>query len=552
MSNESSPDSLVGVVTGGYRVLSKIGSGTMGHVYDAEDVKSGRHVALKVLRKSHLDEMNARFVREGKTLALLSHPNIVQLVDMGQLDDGTLFLATELVPGGSLRDLMNHGPIEHRRALRLVRQLLDALQAAHDLGVVHRDIKPENVMIADGDFVKVLDFGVAKLLQDTVAGLGEANLTSVGFSVFGSALYISPESVTGQKLDGRSDIYSTGAMLFEMLAGRPVFDNEDPTAILRAQAFDPPPTLQQAAPTQTFTVELEALLARALAKKPEERYGSAADMIAAVDAVLQGMDPPSSRQPSVEEARPASSARAPSLGGAQPGASVFARLATQPPVSTTSKRKRTLAIAGIGAVMVLAIILIATRDKAADASKKPDAAQRQTTGPTKPDQAASVLSQGHDQFAQGNVEGALAAYERALRAKSALGADPKLRANLTTVLDGKDVLATIVALDLLSSLTPPASDLIASYASNGKLQPARHRALMLAERDGVDAKIDRVQGLLLDLQQATSCEDRKRVIQLLALRPDRRALPALKRMRAVKCVEPDATDAIARIETSAE
>src|SRR5262245_30459407 len=119
MSTEiSAEDKLIGAVTGGYRILSRIGSGTMGHVYEAEDVKNGKHVALKVLRKSHQKELTARFVREGKTLALLSHQNIVQLVDMGQLDDGALFLATELVPGGSLRDVMDRGPIEHRRALR--------------------------------------------------------------------------------------------------------------------------------------------------------------------------------------------------------------------------------------------------------------------------------------------------------------------------------------------------------------------------------------------------------------------------------------------------
>ena len=118
MSTETASETaLIGTVTGGYRVLSRIGSGTMGHVYDAEDVENGKHVALKVLHKSHQKELTARFVREGKTLALLSHPNIVQLVDMGQLDDGTLFLATELVPGASLRPVMDQGPIEHRRAL---------------------------------------------------------------------------------------------------------------------------------------------------------------------------------------------------------------------------------------------------------------------------------------------------------------------------------------------------------------------------------------------------------------------------------------------------
>jgi serine/threonine protein kinase len=543
MSTEiSSDEQLPGAVTGGYRLLSKIGSGTMGHVYEAEDTKTGKHVALKVLRKSKNEELTARFVREGKTLALLSHPNIVQLVDMGQLDDGTLFLATELVPGGSLRELMDRGPLGHPRALRLIRQLLDALQAAHDLGVVHRDIKPENVMIADGDIVKVLDFGVAKLLQDTVAGLGEANLTSVGFSIFGSALYISPESATGEKLDGRSDIYSTGAMLFEMLAGRPPFDNEDPMAILRAQAFEAPPTQRQAAPLQTFASELEALVARALAKKPDDRYRSAADMVPAVDAALQIIEPaPTLPAVSVAE-RPRSRSPGPE-----------ARLTTQPFGGRGgTSRNQKLAIAGVGGTLLLVLVIaLLVRDNRADASKQSGAASSMTH-PISRDGAATFLARGHEQFGNGHIEEALSSYERALRGEPTIASDPKLRAVLSSVLEGKDVLPSIVALDLLASLAPPASDVIAGYASKGKLEPARHRAMMLAERDGFASKVDSVQSWILDVQQATSCEDRKTAIELLANNPDRRALAVLKRMRAIKCVEQEAASAIARIDASAK
>ncbi len=542
MANEgSSDDQLIGAVTGGYRLLSKIGSGAMGHVYDAEDIKSGGHVALKVLRKSHNKELAARFIREGKTLALLSHPNIVQLVDMGQLDDGTLFLATELIPGGSLRELMSRGPIQHRRALRLVRQLLAALQAAHDLGVVHRDIKPENVMIADSDVVKVLDFGVAKLLQDTVAGLGEANLTSVGFSVFGSAHYIAPECVVGNPVDTRIDIYSTGAMLFEMLAGLPPFDNEDPLVILRAHAGDPPPTLQQAAPAQSFTPALEAIVARTLAKNPEDRYASATDMITAIDEALEVLKPKgaatSNPQAVPRFATPSDPQR---------------RAATE--VVNRPNRKVAFAAAGIGAAVVFAIVVvIATRGERADASKRADVGSASPATKTTPEQASALLARGHEQCAQGKAEECLAAYESALRATPTLRNDPTLRTNLTKVVQGnKDVLAMIVALDLLASLTPPAYETITTYASSGKLQPARHRAVMLAERDGVDGKIDRVQSWILDLQQATSCEDRKEAIDRLVRQPDRRALAILKRTRSVKCVEQDATDAIARIEASAK
>jgi hypothetical protein len=537
MSNDGSPeDQLIGAVTGGYRLLANIGSGAMGHVYDAEEIKTSSHVALKVLRKSHKKELAARFIREGKTLALLSHPNIVQLVDMGQLDDGALFLATELVPGGSLRALMDRGPIDPRRALRLVRQLLAALQAAHDLGVVHRDIKPENVMVTDGDVVKVLDFGVAKLLQDTVAGLGEANLTSVGFSVFGSAHYIAPECVVGNPVDARIDIYSTGAMLFEMLAGRPPFDNEDPLVILRAHAGDPPPTLKQAAPGRSFAPELEAIVGRALAKRPEDRFGSATDMITALDEVLKLLEPPTPTP--------------------QPAGIIAARLDGKRRATTEvvkrPNRGMTFAIAGVGAAVALAIVVIATHGESADA-KRSDVGTTSPANRTTPAQAPSLLARGHERFAQGKLEDALAAYERALRATPTLGSDPTLRANLTKVVESnKEVLAMIVALDLLASLTPPAYETITTYASSGKLEPARHRAVMLAERDGVDIKIDRVQSWILDLQQATSCEDRKEAIARLVQQPDRRALAILKRTRSVKCVEQEATDAITRIESAAK
>lgn len=561
---------LVGQVTGGYRVLSAIGSGTMGHVYDAEDVQTGARVALKVLRRGHKKELAARFLREGKTLALLSHPNIVQLVDMGQLDDGTLFLATELIPGGSLRAVMDKGPIETRRALMMVRQLLDALSAAHELGVVHRDIKPENVMVADGDVIKVLDFGVAKLLADTVAGLGEANLTSIGFSIFGSALYIAPESVTGQPVDARIDIYSTGAMLFEMLTRRPVFDDQDPAVILRQHAFEAPPTLQQVAPAMRFDPQLEALVARALAKQPDDRYRTAADMIVALDAVVQHLDQRAQRHAAEQARAPAAAARASS---APPNVAVASDHRARTEVVRLTNRKKLAIAGGAIAVVLAAIVLFFARGRSGSAAASvagPLAAQgselvragsnqeavdlleRSLVGRTTAEQAPAYLALGHAQFALGRPQQALAAYERALRAAPSIGSDKELRANLVKVLDGKGALESVLAVELLSSLAPPDLDAVVAYASSGKLADARHRAIMIAEREGAGDKVDRVQSWMLDLLQASGCDERKATIQLLARASDRRALVALKRLRTVKCVEREAAHAIAQIEAAAK
>jgi serine/threonine-protein kinase len=569
-------DGLIGTVSAGYRMIGRLGSGTMGHVYEAEDTSAGRHVALKVLHKHHQKELAPRFLREGKTLALLSHPNIVQLVDMGQLDDGALFLATELVPGESLRELMDRGVVEQRRALRMVRQLLEALDAAHALGVVHRDIKPENVMLAAGergDLVKVLDFGVAKLLADTVAGLGEANLTSVGFSIFGSALYIAPESVTGQPIDARIDIYSAGAMLYEMLTGRPLFDHEDPTVILRMHAFDPAPTLRAGAPSSTFTQQVEDLVAKALAKRPDDRFRSAADMIVALDEALASLAPPISDAPQ--------NAKSPSVHITQPA--TVARASSLPRAPTEHVRraagKRTLVIAGAvtAGVIALAVLVVgsggsrssaapATRGAVADlddsaqrassliaSGKQREAAallERQLEGATTAEHGRSYLALGHARFALGERLEALSAYERALRAMPALGSDTTLRTNLISMLEGKDSLGIVLALQLLSELSPPANEEIVGYASHGKLLDGRRRAAMLAERDGIADRIDRVASWTLDLRQSASCDERKQTIAQLANAADRRAVPALKRARGVKCLAGAAADALAKLQAA--
>ncbi|MBA3818610.1 MAG: serine/threonine protein kinase, partial [Deltaproteobacteria bacterium] len=189
MSGEATK--LEGTIAGDkYRVLAQLGSGSMGVVYEAQALEGGARVALKVLRVDDAT-VSARFLREAKTMSLFQHANIVELLEVGKLDDGTLFFATELVRGSTLRDLLEAGPIDARRTLAIVRQILDALAHAHAMGVVHRDIKPENIMLADGgspggnDLVKMLDFGVAKLVGDTAAVLGEGTLTMTGNAALG-------------------------------------------------------------------------------------------------------------------------------------------------------------------------------------------------------------------------------------------------------------------------------------------------------------------------------------------------------------------------------
>ena len=550
---------VVGTLAGNYRVMSELGTGSMGRVYQAEHVTTGKRVGLKVLHKHHQEEFAARFLREGKTLRLLNHPNIVELVAMGQLDNGSLYLATELVEGEPLRATMDRGPIEQRRALAIIRQVLDALDAAHALGVVHRDIKPENIMLAAGDTVKVLDFGVAKLLADTVAGLGEANLTMAGLSVFGSALYIAPESVVGAKVDARIDLYSAGAVLYEMITGKPPYDHPDPTELLKLHAFAPVPTLQAAAPGHSFTPEVEYLVGTALAKKPEERFRSAADMIAAVDAAAESLGAitgatqrprvwPTEENPVVKRAPTELVARRDRwqrLRGLPPkylyafagGLAVVILVAT---LVALSGRSESDAAPRTSELAAQANALLAAGDpkSAADLIERADARQRD---------GSAHLALGHARFALDRKLDALASYEQALRALPSLATDKELRKNLAASLDTKDSLAAVLALDLLASL--PDRDAVASYAATGKLADGRRRARMIAERDGFADKIDRVESWSLDLQQTASCDERKLLIEKLAATNDKRALATLKRLK-VKCVERETADAIARLEAA--
>ena len=284
---------LVGAVVGGkYQVRSKIGTGSMGDVYEAENAATQQVVALKVLRVDDAT-LAARFLREAKTMSLFQHPNIVELLEVGTHDDGRLFFAAELVRGSTLRVLLEDGPVEPRRALAIVRQVVDALGHAHAMGVVHRDIKPENVMIGAGteDHVKILDFGVAKLIGDTPAVLGEGTLTITGYGALGTPYYISPEAVLGRALDARADLYSVGVMLFEMLTGKPPYMHDDVAVLMRMHAAAPIPKLGERNSVLAVTPELELVVSEALAKKPELRFKSAAEMIVAIDAAARSLEP---------------------------------------------------------------------------------------------------------------------------------------------------------------------------------------------------------------------------------------------------------------------
>jgi eukaryotic-like serine/threonine-protein kinase len=603
---------LVGTVAGPYRVLSRLGTGVTAHVYEAERIDNGQRVALKVMHAHQQAEHGERFKREGKALSLFKHRNIVEMLDVGQLGDGSLYLATELVRGVSLRDVVDDGYVDLRRALAIIRQVLEALSAAHAVGVVHRDIKPENIMLADGgspdgtDLVKVLDFGVAKLLADTQHVLGENTLTRAGFSTFGSPHYIAPEIVLGGVVDPRADLYSLGALLFELVTQSPPFEADDVTALMLMHVSTPVPTLQSRMPDRTFTPQLEHLVAEALAKQADHRFRSAGEMLSALDAAIDSLavaavadatqrTPPAGVLPapfsSSGSAPPDDAARVSVPMAAPAGVDATAApapLPTERPVvpraaiATAPARperrrfpalrgRQRIVVAAGGAVVALLVIGMAASGGGGKGAPSPndDVAVRArhlvSTGDAKaavdlieaeiasgkPQSGASYLQLGHALFASSRALEGLGAYEHAIKLTAPLAKDDTLRANVIGALGGtgKETVAAAVALELATRISPPAHDEIVAAASTGKAGDVRRRAVAIAEREGLAGKIDRVESGLLDLQQATTCDDRRRAIVRLAATSDRRALVALKRARSQKCVEREAADAITRIES---
>ncbi|HWW76188.1 MAG TPA: protein kinase, partial [Pyrinomonadaceae bacterium] len=276
----SAPPEVVPGVTkfGAYRVLEKIGAGGMGTVYLAKDARLGRRVALKIL-PAHFardEELVRRFEQEARAASALNHPNILTVHEIGE-EDGRLYIVTEFVEGRTLRERLWDGTFAAAEALDVCAQVAGALQKAHAGGIIHRDIKPENVMLDEEGHVKVLDFGIAKQVAgapsvDTEAPTNARVDTASGI-VLGTTSYMSPEQVRGLELDGRTDVWSLGVVLYEMLTGHVPFDEKNFGDLVVSILHREPPALH--AFGADAPAEVEALIARALAKEREDRFDSA-------------------------------------------------------------------------------------------------------------------------------------------------------------------------------------------------------------------------------------------------------------------------------------
>ena len=268
------------IVDGRYRLNRLCGRGGMGWVYDAEHQGIGKRVALKILHPfySRSSDISERFRREARAASKIGHPHIADVFDFGTTEDGCLYIAMEFLEGEDLGNVLDEGPLPIDRALRITEQVCRALDAAHSAGVVHRDLKPENVFLIQNDFVKVLDFGIAKYVEDPK----EEKLTRPNIAL-GTPEYMAPEQVAG-KVEPRSDIYAVGAMLYEMLVGSPPFEGENYLEVFRRKALEDP--IAPSTLRDGIVPEVDALILRSLARKPEGRPASMAALADEIAALL--------------------------------------------------------------------------------------------------------------------------------------------------------------------------------------------------------------------------------------------------------------------------
>jgi hypothetical protein len=276
-----------GTKLGPYEIQSPLGAGGMGEVYRARDTRLGRDVALKILTEAFTQDADRlhRFELEARAVAALNHPNILAVFDIGQ-HNGTPFLVSELLEGDSLRAVFDNGTVPQRKAIEYGVQIAHGLAAAHEKGIVHRDLKPENVFITKDGRIKILDFGLAKLVQPMNANADERTMTSshtVAGVVMGTASYMAPEQVRGEAADTRTDIFAFGSVIYEMLSGVRAFRRDTAAETMTAVLKDDPPELSD--PGRNVSPTLERIVRRCLEKSPDQRFQSARDLSFALSAL---------------------------------------------------------------------------------------------------------------------------------------------------------------------------------------------------------------------------------------------------------------------------
>ncbi len=577
------PDSLVGqILNGRYRVIELIGKGGMGAIYRVEHLLMKKELACKIiLPQLGADEtVSRRFEREAEAAARLDHPNIITITDFGPTGDGQLFMVMELLSGPSLTQLLSSGPLPAPRALEITRQVLAALGHAHKSGVVHRDLKPDNIILTDRDgkeHVKLLDFGIAKI---TFGDRADESITEAGM-VFGTPEYLSPEQATGDPVDGRADLYATGIILFEMLAGRRPFESESKVKVISMHVTHPIPRLRETAPTLAANlVEVgrwEKVIDRALAKERDTRFADAAEFSAALDALAAvdlsqavtldgGRRPDANVELSVGHAETAMAMPEWTESWQQHGWRRGLLRAVSPAVrlwrfAIRWVRKSGLpwprALVGGSAALVAALLVLLVVALFAPSRHRAllnvqldhiqallvhgqlDDARTQLNAlvVVHPESARVQLLLGNLAINDGDRQRALARYRDALRLDHSYRTNPVLLANVTSLLDRH--FEGPMALELLAKeIGEPALPEIVECAKLCKEETVRRQAIDAAARlgapritEGEAAEADSDGAALIKLRSGRSCKERKGAAQVLIDSGDRRFIEPLRAAR---------------------
>lgn len=283
-------EKLIGTSLGQYRIIEQIGVGGMATVFKAYQAALDRYVAVKVLPAQHAltPGFSERFTREAKAVAQLNHPNILPIYDFGQEGDLS-YIVSKYVSAGTLKERMDT-PLSLQEAARFIEQLAGALDHAHRRGILHRDVKPSNVLVDEGDWTLLTDFGLAKIIA------GESQLTGSGVGI-GTPAYMAPEQIIGTEADHRSEIYALGVILYEMLTGRAPYEAETPMAMALKHVQEDPPLPRQLNPDLPEAVE--RVILKAMAKEPEHRYHSAGEMAQALTQALEASATPATQQKAI-------------------------------------------------------------------------------------------------------------------------------------------------------------------------------------------------------------------------------------------------------------
>ena len=356
------------VIGGKYRLTRQLGQGRASEVWAGEDVSNGQGIAVKLLSGALATnrEYVERFKREAQVLAALRNPYIVHVHDHGQTPEGLLFAAMDLLEGETLqRRLEAKGPFDPTEACALLDQILDALAAAHRVGVVHRDMRPENIMLAADArgraTIKVMDFGAAGI------DAGKGKQLTVAGAMLGIPQYAAPEQLRNEKTDARTDLYSVGCLAYALVAGEPPFSDPSPVKVMMAQMRDPPPPIRQRRPGVSLPGGFEDWILIAMAKNPDERFGDASAMRDQLRRIVAGQGlsvsvPKPAAAPAPAAALPAQAPRqapAPATRGAAAPAEAraAAHVVVPEPAAASAGSWKVIAVAAVAVVVVLVALL---------------------------------------------------------------------------------------------------------------------------------------------------------------------------------------------------